>query len=248
MVGDSESTNGTTGGETTGGDTQGTGPDGPPDVTCDRTSELVPGMNYGDYSLFALRVDAELDNGSYSVRVNDGTTGIAYVFVDDVFLDEFEYDPFVSLEDGELGTIAFRGLFELDLRSQEQVDLTGLGDSVFDGCHLVVVEDAAPIVEGGIYGSILVESVDVDASAQAGVYTFYTHPGDAGSVELRRDGKLVDTLAYDWTTTIGNGDSFTFVFPGVVSLTVTRPMGTSNLFSMATHLFDGQHELTVPAR
>ena len=45
---------------------------------------------------------------------------------------------------------------------------------------------------------------------------------------------------------IGGGESFTFEFPGVLDLTVTREMGTSNLFALAASIFDGRHEVTVP--
>jgi hypothetical protein len=97
-----------------------------------------------------------------------------------------------------------------------------------------------------IYGAILVDAVVVDPAAPSGTYTFFAESGNAGQVELRRDGSAVATLDYDWRVTIGGGESFTFEFPALMSLTVTRSMGTSNLFPVAASLFDGRHEVVAP--
>jgi hypothetical protein len=219
---------------------------GPPEVDCSGTTELRPGDTYGDYTLFAIRVAEDLAVGTYSIRVQSGNDGTAYVFEGDTLVEEFDYDPEASLEDNTLQTITFSDYFELDLRSQVHADFSALDESLFDGCHTIAVEGSSEISEGEAYGSILVEDLTLDPDAEAGVYTFVTESGNAGVVELRRDGEMVDTLTYAWTTTIGGGESFTFEFPGVLNLTVTREMGTSNLFALAASLFDGRHEVTVP--
>lgn len=221
-------------------------PEGPPDVTCDRYDELVPGETYGDYTLFALRLDMDLQPGTYTVRVHNGTHGIAYIFADDAWIAEETYDPRTALELGTTQTIAFPELFELDLGFVSQADLSTLDDSIFDGCHTIVAEASRGIEAGETYGQILLEMLDVDPDAESGIYTFYTESGDAGVVELRRDGTAIDSLEYDWQTMIGNDNLFTFTFPGVMALTVTRAMGGSNLFAMADSLFDGRHEVVVP--
>ncbi len=216
---------------------------GPPDIDCTTTKTLMSGSNYGDYSLFAIRVDLELSPGEYSVRTNN--RGTAYVYREDTLLEEFSFDPTLSLEDGTEQTVAFPNFFELDLRSQAAADLSDLGSTLFDGCHLVTVTAAEGIMEDGTYGPYVLEELTVDGSAPAGTYTLYAEAGNAGSVELRLDGEVVDTLTYPWQTIIGGGDSFTFEFPDLVTFTVTRAMGTSNLFGLADSLFDGRQEFTV---
>jgi hypothetical protein len=185
-----------------------------------------------------------LEPGSYSVRV-DGE-GQGSVYMDDALVAEFEYDVRAPLGVGAQQTVDVPGFFEFDLRSQVAADLGGLGESLFDGCHFVLVEAAIQLVEGEVYDVILLEELVIEPDAPSGTYTFFAESGNAGVVELRLDGAAVDTLEYAWQTSIGGGNSFTFEFPGVVMLTVTRPMGTSNLFTLAANLFDGRHELEVP--
>jgi hypothetical protein len=174
------------------------------------------------------------------------TPGLAHIFLDELELDSFEYDPSASLEDNTEQTIAAPGFFEFDVRSQTEPNLENLGASVFDGCHLVDVKDFTTVMEGEQYGPILVEDLTIDPGAASGTYTFFVESGNTGSVELRRNGVAVDTLTYAWTSSIGDGNSFTFEFPEVLTLQVTRAMGTSNLFPMATSLFDGRHQVVVP--
>jgi hypothetical protein len=219
---------------------------GPPTaVSCQSTREVEAGGNYGTYSVFAVRVDLDIAPGSYSIWVESGDEGLAYVFRDEELLGEYEYDPTLSLEDNTEQTIAFAGLFELDLRSQSEPDLSALDESLFDGCHLIEVGAGIEIEANQSYGDFLVEEIVVDDDAANGSYTFFAGSGNDGTVELRLDGVALTTLDYPWQTTIGGGASFTFEFPGVLSLTVTRPAGTSNLFGLASELFDGRHTLLV---
>lgn len=219
---------------------------GQPAGSCSATRTLEAGKTYGEYTLFAIRVDLELAAGNYSVRVPSGGAGAAQVYRGLTLVGEFEYDASASLEENAEQTIAFEGFFELDLRSQTRSDLSGLDQSIFDGCHVISVVDRAPLVAGRAYGPYLVAEVTVDAAAPSGTYTFFAESGNVGQVELRLDGVAVDTLIYAWMTTVGGGQDFTFTFPGVVSFVVTRSMGTSNLFGLADNLFDGRHELSVP--
>ena len=99
--------------------------------------------------------------------------------------------------------------------------------------------------EGGTYGAFQIESLVLDESAEPGTYTFYAETGNEGTVVVLKDGKEFLTRQYDWMTTVGGDESFTFVFDGLAELTVTRPMGMSNLFALADSLFDGRHELTI---
>jgi len=215
-------------------------------IACESLAPLVPGQNYGPFSLVALRVDPELDSGTYVIASPPGTTGVAEVYANDQLLGEFSYDAYASLRDGMNQTVVFAGLFELDLRSQTEPDLHTLGDHPFDGCHTVVVEPPATVHAGGEFGSFLVSELLIDPQALAGEYTFYTPSGNLGSVDLLRDGVTVYTLEYQWQTTVGAGESFSFIFPSVLTMTVTRVAGTSNLFGLATELFDGRHVLLVP--
>ncbi len=238
---DNDGSGGESGGTSNGG--AGGEDSGPPDVNCTTTKNLMSGSNYGDYSLFAIRIDLELSPGEYSVRTNN--RGTAYVYRDDTLLEEFSFDPTLSLEESTQQTVAFPKFFELDLRSQDASDLSDLGSTVFDGCHLVTVTAAQEVMKGGTYGPYVLEEFTVDESAPVGTYTLYAEAGNAGSVELRLDGEAVETLTYPWQTMIGGGDSFTFEFPDLVTFTVTRAMGTSNLFGLASSLFDGRQEFTV---
>jgi hypothetical protein len=235
----------------TGGSSGSAGSAGEPDAggsgspACTATTALEPGRNYGDYSLFAIRIDAALAPGAY-VPHGDGGGAVRVLDADGALVAEVSYPPQASLADGAQQTVAFAGVFELDVRSQTQPTLAGLDDAMFDGCHHVVAAAATSINAAQTYGAILVEAVTIDPSAPSGTYTFFAASGNAGQVELRRDGSAVTTLDYAWMTSIGGGDSFVFEFPGLLSLGVTRAMGTSNLFGVAATLFDGRHQIVVP--
>lgn len=218
---------------------------GPPEVTCDETVAVAPGSNHGDYSLFAIRVDEALAPGQYSVRVRNGSDGIAWIFEGDTLIAGFTYDPHSSLEDATQQTIVVDGFFELDLRSQEHGDLSYLEQSIFDGCHYISVTEDTPIVVGETYGGFRVEAVSTDADLTSGTYSFFVESGNTGVVALRRDGVSVEMLSYDWQSTMGPDITYTFEFLTGMTLTVTRPVGSSNLFPLAAGLFNGRHIFVV---
>lgn len=217
-----------------------------PPEPCSSVIALEAGSTYGGYTLFAIRRDAQAEPGDYSMRASEDEEGTAYVYRQDQLIGGFEYDAAASLEDNALQTIAFESLFELDVRSQSEPDLGALPESLFDGCHVVSIAEPESIAEGDVFGSFQLTELSLDPDAPSGTYTFYAASGNDGVVELRLDGATVDTLSYDWMTTVGGGESYTFVFQGVASLTITRLTGTSNLFGLADTLFDGLHLLTVP--
>lgn len=222
----------------------GAGPDFP-EPTCAATPEVMAGRNYGDYSVFAVRLDLDAPLGEYTIRVHSDDDGVAAVFLDDTQVDEIQYDPTDSLADNQDATLLFPDLFELDLRSTAQNDLSALDESIFDGCHRIIVREAPLVVEGANYGAFQVVNLVVHDDAAPGIYTFYAESGNIGEVELRLDGQAIDSLSYDWMTTVGGEMSFTFDFPGVVTFDIERPMGMSNLFALGDLLFDGRQELRV---
>jgi subtilisin family serine protease len=112
--------------------------------------------------------------------------------------------------------------------------------------HLVTLSERPAIVEGGVYGDYRVTELALDPSAPHGNYTFFAAAGNDGFVTLRLDGAPVATLSYIWQTTVGAGQDFTFEFPGVVDVTVTRDgSGTSNLYNMPESIFDGLETMFV---
>jgi hypothetical protein len=227
-----------------GGGEGGTGPEFP-EPTCEATPEIIAGRNYGDYSVFAVRLDLDAPLGEYTIRVHSGDDGVAAVFRDETQVEEIQYDPTDSLADNQEATLAFPDLFEIDLRSTAQSDLSDLDESIFDGCHKIVVIEAPLIEEGATYGAFQLVDLVIDDDAAPGTYTFYAESGNTGEVELRLNGEAIDSLSYNWMTTVGGDMSFTFEFPGVVTFDVERPMGTSNLFALGDLLFDGRQELRV---
>jgi hypothetical protein len=214
--------------------------------TCQAPLPLETGRNYGDYSLYAIRLVPDIEPGTYVLKASPGADGSLSLSRDDTQIGEFQYDVDASLEDNATQTIVIEGYFELDIRSTAAADLSGLPDAMFDGCHALVVDAASVIEEGGEYGRFVIATLTIDEQAPSGTYTFYTDSGNTGSVVMRRDGEVVDTLEYAWSTTVGDGESYVFDFLGVVSFEVTRGMGTSNLFGLAEVLFDGRAELQVP--
>lgn len=242
-----------TGGETaTGGDAAGGGLGGmgtaegePKAPTCDGLKPVMAGGNYGEYSVYSVRLALGVEPGDYTVRVHSGDSGKAYVYRDDQFVASLPYQPDAMLTVGQSETIVFPDLFELDLRSGSLSDLGALDESIFDGCHVFSVTAAKVLEEAGVYGSYQLTALNVDPMAEAGTYTFFASTGNGGEVQLLRDGTVVHSLSYVWGTTVGNGETYEFVFPGVVSFTIGRVMGTSNLFGLADSLFDGRHELVI---
>lgn len=236
---ETESDSATATGDTTGTDSNG-------DATCAQITQLKPGMNYGNYSLFAIRVNDATAPGQYSVRTTDSQKGTASVFLDNVLIDQFTYDPTASLENTTQQTVAVSNLFELDIRSTTELTLGALDQSIFDGCHVVVISDFTEISAEEIYGPFLVEEFTVPESLESGTYVFYVESGNAGTVVILRDDVEVDSLNYEWTTSLGPDVSYTFEFQSGVILKVTRASGTSNLFPIAASLFDGRHGFVVP--
>jgi hypothetical protein len=217
-----------------------------PVPSCAGTTDLRSGATFGEYIVLAIRVAGDLAAGAYAVMVDGERAGLGHLFRDGERFGEFEFDASASLAGADEQTIVVPGVMEIDLRSDTLPDLTGLGDSIFDGCHLLVVEPRLSLSAGLAYGPFVLEELTVGAELPSGTYTFYTSTGNTGSVDLLRDGEVYDSLEYEWRTTIGSGASFTFDFSGVLQLTVTRAIGTSNLFGMADNIFNGRYEVVVP--
>lgn len=220
---------------------------------CTQHTQIQTGMNYGTnptdqgyhYSVYGLRRHLEAPFGSYSVRVLNAHNGIAYLYNGEDLVGDFAYDVNASLAEHARHTLRFEGYFELDLGSDRVDDLTLLDKSLFDGCHILTIEQAPQVVEGNLYGAFLIEALVIDSAAPAGTYTFYVESGNSGTVQLRLDEGAVTDLAYPWTTIVGPDQSFTFDFTGFLSLTVARQAGTSTLFGLGESLFDGRHQLIV---
>ncbi len=217
-----------------------------PSSDCEAKTTLQIGRTYGGYTLYALRAAEDLASGSYWFTQDSETAGLGYLFKDGVRIKAFEFDVNASLIDGEQQTLVISGFFELDLGSSLEEDLSALDDSILDGCHVVEISAPIEIVAGATYGPFLVEELIVSEDLPSGTYTFSTESGNTGSVTLLRDGEVYDSLDYPWQTTIGGGASYTFDFGGSLILTVTRGMGTSNLFALAEGLFNGRHQVLVP--
>ncbi len=112
------------------------------------------------------------------------------------------------------------------------------------------VKTPGSIAVGKAYGKrahgYRVTALSVNRDAPAGTYTFLSSSGNAGLVELKRDGEVIDTLSYDWQAKVGAGKTYTFEFTDYLSLTVTkRGAGTMNLYAMPQSLFDDRQSVIV---
>lgn len=222
---------------------------GPP--TCQSVVKVTVGSEIGPYVFQAVRKDPSALAGRYTFWADPGTPGNVDVARDGVDAGSYTFDPNMAVPErtsGEVATLSLTGLMDLDFRSGEDglSDFTRLHESLFDNCHGLTIEAAGAVTVGGVYGGYEVLDITADGAAPAGAYTFFAATGNAGSVELRRDGQAVSTLDYPWQQMVGGGLDYTFDFPGVVAITVTRPSGNSNLFGMAQGLFDGRNTLTLP--
>ena len=112
------------------------------------------------------------------------------------------------------------------------------------------VKTPGSIAVGKAYGKrahgYKVTALSVNRDAPPGTYTFLSSSGNAGLVELKRDGEVIDTLSYDWQAKVGAGKTYTFEFTDYLSLTVTkRGAGTMNLYAMPQSLFDDRQSVIV---
>ncbi len=89
------------------------------------------------------------------------------------------------------------------------------------------------VTVGSVYNSFELLDVTFDVSAPAGAFNMYAPVGtdNPATVTLRNGDSDILGLDYNWQTTVGIV-SYTFVFPGYFSITVTRAVGTSNLYGM----------------
>jgi len=94
-----------------------------------------------------------------------------------------------------------------------------------------------------------VTSLSIDQAAKPGTYTFFSLVPDSAapaSVDLKLNGVIVDTLTYNWQTTVGAGNVYTFDFPGYLQLSVTKDgSGTMNLYNMPESIFNDVETVVV---
>ncbi len=109
------------------------------------------------------------------------------------------------------------------------------------------------ITVGPDFGNYAIDSI-TDNGAPAGIYTFYTTAGDAGSVTLYQNGKAVSTISYIWQTTVSGSNvkpllSYTFTFPGYLGVTVQAGSvyvnGTLNLYDLPASIFNDSDYISV---
>jgi len=101
------------------------------------------------------------------------------------------------------------------------------------------------IQPGQVYNRYYLLSVQV-TGAPCGVYSFTVDamaPTDSqiATAHLLKDGINVLTVTYFWQTTVTDTQSFTFVFPDYLSITVRAAIGSLNLWDIPQDLFDGNH-------
>jgi len=140
----------------------------------------------------------------------------------------------------------------MDSAADTDVGDTGGGDSTVDAAPDTGPGDTGPddtgtpmgtpYVTGATYGGFVLVSI-TDRGAPAGTYTILG-AGDRGpTVDALRDGTVVSTIPYAWTTTIGSvgsGLEYTFSFPGLFDVVIAKAgPGTRNLYQVNVDVFDG---------
>ena len=94
-----------------------------------------------------------------------------------------------------------------------------------------------------------VTALSIDPAALPGTYTFHASGGRSRSVELQRDGVVVNILRYNWRATVGADNIYVFNFPGHLQLSVTKAgTGTMNLYGMPRSIFNGLETVVVPVK
>ena len=102
------------------------------------------------------------------------------------------------------------------------------------------------IVVGETYGSYVVDSMST-SGVEPGVYSFYAEKGNDGYVKLYKDGIYVETLNYEWITTVTSKTAYTFNFSNGISIAVRKAgTGSINLYNMPSSTFDNSHLISIP--
>src|SRR5262249_6399583 len=152
-----------------------------------------------------------------------------------------------ATDSGMFYTFDFSGYLSVTIRKAGSgtVNLGAMDQSIFDAAHFITVtpgEDGSTadggiiaLVAGGTYAPYVVETITMEG-APSGNYTFHVASATAGSVDLLRDGVVVTSLAYDWSTTVSATNAamfYTFDFAGYFRITVRKSgTGTMNLYAM----------------
>jgi predicted outer membrane repeat protein len=101
----------------------------------------------------------------------------------------------------------------------------------------------------GVGGDYEIAAIWIDSSALSGTYTFEAidESGGGKAVNLKLDGTVVDTVSYDWLTTVGGtAGPYTFDFVDYLQLVVTYSVGSANLNSIPTYIFNDTETIVLP--
>ena len=152
----------------------------------------------------------------------------------------------------DAGTIARNGQVNVTFRvlvdAIPESDQGGQTQGQVTAPSSVVVDNAyGDAGSGRLY--YRVTSLSIDQAAKPGTYTFFSLVPDSAapaSVDLKLNGVIVDTLTYNWQTTVGAGNVYTFDFPGYLQLSVTKDgSGTMNLYNMPESIFNDVETVVV---
>jgi len=213
---------------------------------------LTPGYDCGDFVLVDI-VNTGAIPGDYTFTAAGpmGPTVTAARGGTDVGTASYVWTTTIgAVGSGLEYTFSFAGLFDVTVAKSGSGtrNLFDIGACLFDGVKLWR-ETGTPYVLGATYGAFVLVSI-TDLGAPAGIYTFESAGPMGPTVDLRRDGSIVNTQSYAWTTTIGSvgsGLEYTFTFPGYFDVVVAKAgSGTRNLFEVNVDLLDGVKIWTVP--
>ena len=159
--------------------------------------------------------------------------------------------------DGDIVKTGFNSLgmskeFRIDLDQAERIEIKGGYDSmtlnyIYRLVSMCVRDFPArsPVVKGATFGGFVVQEISLQGAA-SGEYTFRQYDHADGVVHLLRDGIEVESLNYDWQTTISATVPYRFSFPGYFDIDIGKVGGgTQNLYGLKSSLFDGQRTLRV---
>jgi hypothetical protein len=210
---------------------------------------LERGSACADYELVEVLDDGAAP-GDYTM-ITDGPMGsVATLFRAGVEVASVPYDwrATVGPADSRMAYLfSFAGFFELVVArtGTEPGDLATVGQCLF-GPDAVWRVEGIPYVIGENYAAFEIVEI-VDLGAPPGEYTILAEAPDGFTAQLRRDAIAVNTVRYEWRTTIGAEDlDYTFTFPGYFDVVVRNALtGTHNLYGI-DEMFDGRHTWTVP--
>jgi hypothetical protein len=217
------------------------------------TTFLTDGFECGDAFVLANVAHIGAYPGDYTVQANGAQGDTVELRHEGSVVDSVSYDWMTTIGaegSGDEYTFTFPSFFELVVAKQGSGtrNLYNLNQCLFDGMKVLRVE-GEPMVAGMTYGPFVVVSVE-DLGAPSGDYTFLSNGAGGDTVELRQNGSVVDSISYDWMTTIGSegsGIEYTFTFPGYFDVVIAKDgSGTRNLYEINKHVFDGKTVYTVP--